>query len=113
MISIILSLLIESIRNKIGIRQLRKDIINVFCIPITFNNPIKVCISNKKYPITNQTRQTQIVKVYFVLKNRFFVHKITFCSDLMCNKALKARNAIPTPFISLLHVKSEQKVIRK
>ena len=71
MISIILSLLIESIRNKIGIRQLRKDIINVFCIPINFNNPIKVCISNKKYPITIQKRPTQIVKVYFLLNNCF------------------------------------------
>ena len=43
----------------------------IFCIPITFNNPLKVCFSNKKYPITIQTRPTQIVKVYFLLKDGF------------------------------------------
>ena len=40
------------------------------CIPITFNNPFKVSFSNKKTKITAQTRSTQIVKVYFLLKNR-------------------------------------------
>ena len=43
---------------------------NVFCIPITFNNPLKVCFSNNKYTITTQTRPTQIVKVYFLLENQ-------------------------------------------
>ena len=41
------------------------------CIPISFNNPLKACFSNKKYPITIQTRQTQIVKAYFLLINCF------------------------------------------
>ena len=58
------------------------------CTPlITFNNPIKVCFSNKKYPITIQTRPTQIVKVYFLMKNRFLadfkrvlVHKTNYLS---------------------------------
>ena len=36
----------------------------VFCIPINFNKPLKVCF-------TTQTPLTQIVKVYFLLKNRF------------------------------------------
>ena len=40
------------------------------CIQITFNNPLKVCFSNKNYTIKTQTRPTQIVKVYFLLKNR-------------------------------------------
>ena len=41
-----------------------------FCIPITFNNPLKVCFSNKKYTITTKTRPIQMVKVYFLLENR-------------------------------------------
>ena len=45
-------------------------IYNIFCIPITFNNPLKVCFSNKKYPITINKRQAQIVKVYLLLKNQ-------------------------------------------
>ena len=42
-----------------------------FCIPITFDNPLKVYFFNKKYPSTIQTRPTQIVKVHFLFKNRF------------------------------------------
>ena len=34
----------------------------LYSIPITFNNPLKVCFSNKKNNITTQTRPTQIVK---------------------------------------------------
>ena len=44
--------------------------LNYICIPITFNNQLKVFFSFKKYTITTQTRPTQIVKVYFLLKNR-------------------------------------------
>ena len=40
-------------------------------LPITFNNPLKACFSNKKYLITILTRPTQIVKVYFLLKTQF------------------------------------------
>ena len=40
----------------------------VFYIKITFNNPSKSVFSNMKYTITTQTRPTQIVKVYFLLK---------------------------------------------
>ena len=65
-----------------------------FCIPITFNNPLKVSFSNKKYPITIQTHPTQIVKVYLVLENHVLIKflkiivkqnqlSITFCSDLV------------------------------
>ena len=50
---------------------------NIFCIPITFNYPLIVCFSNKKYPNTIQTHPTQIVQNLFL---------ITFCSDLVCNK---------------------------
>ena len=45
-----------------------KHIINSFCVPITFNTAIKACFSNKKYHVTIQTRTTQIVIVYFLLK---------------------------------------------
>ena len=48
-----------------------KRFINYIFMPITFNNPLKVCFSNKKYPIAIQTSPTQIVKVYFLLENRF------------------------------------------
>ena len=57
------------------------------CIPITFNNPLKVSFSNKKYLFTIQTRTTQIVKVFFLLKTVFFtdflkllVQKINYLS---------------------------------
>ena len=39
---------------------------------ITFNNPLKVCFSNKKYTITTKTRPSQIVKVYLLLKKPGF-----------------------------------------
>ena len=49
--------------------QIRK-VRNNFCIPMTFNNPLKVCFFSKKNTITTQTCPTQIVKVYLLLKNR-------------------------------------------
>ena len=57
---------------------------NLKKIQITFNNPLKVSVSKIKYLITIQTRPTQIVKVYFLSKSTI-----------------------------LLHIKSEQKIIRK
>ena len=40
---------------------------STICIPIiTFNNPLKVCFSNKKYPITIQTRLTLIEKLVLI-----------------------------------------------
>ena len=48
----------------------KHNIIKTICITITLNNPLKVCFFNKNYTITTQTRPTQIVKVYFLLKNR-------------------------------------------
>ena len=74
---------------------------NFFCIPITFKSLLKACFSKKKYPITIQTHQTQIVKGYFLLKTRVFrllVHKInylSFFSDLVCNSTSKARISTP------------------
>ena len=41
----------------------------VMFICLALNNPLKVCFSNKKTTITTQTCPTQIVKVYFLLKN--------------------------------------------
>ena len=44
----------------------------VFVQPITFNNPIKNCIPNNKYPVKIQTRLTQIVSsIFFIKKNGF------------------------------------------
>ena len=90
---------------------------NIICILITFNNPLKVCFSNKKYLITIQTLPAQIVTVYFLLKTVFLTDfqnqlLITFCSDLVCNNSLKARISTHTHtniqlLISLLHIKSE------
>ena len=45
-------------------------VINTLCVRITFNNILKVCFSNKKYPIAIQASPTQFVKVYFSSKNR-------------------------------------------
>ena len=36
-----------------------------FCVPINFDNPLKACFSNKKYPVTIQTRPAQILTEYF------------------------------------------------
>ena len=66
------------------------------CISITFNNPLKVYFSSKKYLITIQTRPTQIVISIFLIEkpvfNRFLKIigvqnqlPITFCSDLVCD----------------------------
>ena len=99
-------------------------------MPIKFNNPLKACFSNKKSPITVQTRPTEIVKVYFLLKPVIFCgflrfinigaqNQFLFGSNLVL-QASKARNSTPThtnfyPLISysLKHIKSEQKVIQK
>ena len=76
-------------------------------MPITFINPLKVCFSNKKYPIIIQTQPTQIVKEYFSLKKMVFDRflkiivaqnqlPITFCLDSVSNKTLNVRNSTPT-----------------
>ena len=53
--------------------KIRND--NSFCIPITFNNPLKVYFSGKKYLITIQTHPTQIIISIFLIEkpviNRF------------------------------------------
>ena len=77
--------------------------IKTIYIPITFNNPLKASFF---YPFTIQTQPTQIVKVYFLLKNRFnrFLKiidaqnqlSITLCSDFVCNKTLDVKNLKPT-----------------
>ena len=73
----------------------------LFCIPITFNNPLKACFSNKKYLITVKTGQAQIVIVHISLIEKPVFNgflkiigaqnqlHVTFCSDLFCNKTLK------------------------
>ena len=76
------------------------------CISINFNNPLKVCLSNKKYLITIQTCPTPIVKSIFLIEkpvNEFSKVigvqnqlPITFCLDLVCNKTLMVRNSTPT-----------------
>ena len=57
---------------------------NIFGIPTTFNNPFKACFSNKKYIII-QTHPTQIVKVYFLMKQKSFYHifKDHWCSNFI------------------------------
>ena len=78
-----------------------------FCISVTFNNPLKVYFSSKKYLTTIQTRPTQIVLSIFLIEktvfNRFLKIigvqnqlPIPFCSDLLCNKTLMVRNSTPT-----------------
>ena len=66
--TIIIIILINKITKNPQCKQFIKE--NLICIPITFNNPFKVCFSNKKCTITTQTRLTQIIKVYFLLKNQ-------------------------------------------
>ena len=46
----------------------RKD----FFSPITLNNPIKTCFSNKEYTIKIQTSMTQIKNSSFPIKKDFF-----------------------------------------
>ena len=38
----------------------------IFCIPLTFNDYIKVYFFNKKYPVAIQTFTTQIVSSIFL-----------------------------------------------
>ena len=71
--------------------KLRKE-----CIPITFDNPLKVCF----YPITIQTSPTKILNYYLLLKsvfNGFF--KIIGAQNqlpiILFSKTLKARNSTP------------------
>ena len=49
--------------------------VNLICIPITFNNPLKACfrIRNICTYITIQAHPTQIVKVYFLMKKKLFL----------------------------------------
>ena len=84
---------------------------------------------NKKYLITIQTPLTLIVISRFLIENPFFNTVLniigvqnqlpnTFCSDLVCNKKLQARNLTHihnciTFIIPILRIKPEQKVIRK
>ena len=42
-------------------------IYNIVCIPITFNNPIKACFSNKKYHLRIQKHTTQILNSIFLI----------------------------------------------
>ena len=54
----------------------------LFCIPITFNNPLKACFSNKN--ITIQTHPTQVVKVHFLMKKSFQrIFKDHWCTKLI------------------------------
>ena len=68
---------------------------NFVCILITFNNPIKVCFSKKKYPIKNPNTPYSI---FLIIKKILSQNQlpITFCTDLVCNRTLKARNSTPT-----------------
>ena len=43
-----------------------------FCISITFDNPLKVYFSSKKYLIAIQTRPTQIVISIFLIEKPVF-----------------------------------------
>ena len=98
------------------------------CIPITFSNPLKVCFAYKKYTITTKTRPTQIVKVSFLLKNRvltnflrLLVYKFTYLSLFVQISSITIHQWLEIrphthEFLTiniLLHIKSEQKVIRK
>ena len=56
-----------------------------------------------------QTSITQIENVIFLILKKMFY--LDFKRLLVCNKILKVRNFYPISI--LLHIKSEQKVIRK
>ena len=69
---------------------------DILCIPITSNNPSKLCFLNKNYLITIQTPMTPIVINRFLIENPFFDTvlniiglPIIFGSDLVCNKKLR------------------------
>ena len=57
-------------------------------MPITFDNPLKAYLSNKKYTIQ---MQTQNVKAYFIMKKQ-----LPIISDLACNKILKVKYSTST-----------------
>ena len=65
--------------------------INPFCSPITFNNPIKACFSNKKYTVVIQTRPTQIMNIIIINGN-------------LVLKVISMQNLLPIRFYKKLHV---------
>ena len=69
-----------------------------YCIPITFNNSLKVCFSKIRYviKINPNTPKTNFNSLFLIEKpvKRSLVHKINylhipFCLDLVCNKTLR------------------------
>ena len=101
-----------------------------FCILITFNNPLKVCFSNKTYLITIQTCPTADTNCIFLIEKPVFNEllkvigvqnqlRFIFYSDLVCNKTLIVRN-LTHEFLTikvLLHItdliKSNTKIVLK
>ena len=59
--------------------------IKVICMPITFNNSLKACFSNKTYFVTIQTRPTQIVNSIFIVAHPVFHRIINNC---WCTKSI-------------------------
>ena len=57
------------IKQLIEISLLRNNERIFFYKPITYNNPLKACFSNKKYLITIKTHKTQIeISTFLVVK---------------------------------------------
>ena len=72
----------------------------VFIQPITFNNPIKNCIPNNKYPVKIQTRLTQIVSsIFFIKKNGFncIFKDYWYTKSDLGTKNIKNLNILPLP----------------
>ena len=82
---------------------------NFICIPITFNihqNYSKVCFLTKKISYYNLNTPNINCISNFLLENPVFngfkiiggqnKFPITFCSNSVCNKTLKAIDSIPT-----------------
>ena len=55
------------------LRKVSLIVNKLFCGVIAFNNPIKACFFNKKYPVKIQTPSTYIVTVYFLFKKQALI----------------------------------------
>ena len=72
---------LHPLQEECGVEKSKKKI---FCISMTFNNPIEGCVFNKKYSVTIQTRTHKCKQYISYLKTGF--NRIS--KDYWCSKSI-------------------------
>ena len=95
------------------LHMLRLTVIKSFkCIPITFQDHIKACFSNKKYIVSIQTCPTKIGNNWFLIAKQVLMGSLkiigvqnqlpfSFGTVFVCSKILKVRDSPPKHTIFL------------